>query len=905
MRERELERLFLDFRERGDVSALAKVFDRTSDELLTVALHLVTEPAQAEDVVQATFLTAIQRAETFDATREVRPWLVGILANQAARLRHERARAIDPTRLESRAQPDPSEEIERAEVAQILLRAVDDLPEPYRAAVRRHVLDGERAVDIARQSGIAAGTVRMHILRGLERLRRALPATMFGAGAWSVRGSDSVRSVVLEAARAKARILAASASTSTATGISATLWTMGGLLVTTKILLGVGALAVAALFLWNLSPARSPTDIALSAPSSAVDPLAPLSSATAQPETARQSASVDPATASASSMSASGWWLTGSVSGLDSKPAELTKITVRRIMNPPVSGMCDATGRFDIDVGALFEGSVPTELIVAADHPANRRGTAIVRVSSADAERGRSARVDLATDITLEPFALVKGRVECVGDASHGRPQVKVFPVGGRRDLDMVFPTLVDPDTGSFVIGTKETGVMWLRAACVGRLALSRNVDVVLGETADVGVLRLEEGDASIEGRVILPFEHAAGDYRVLAVRGEPSKDRYFGYQPDAEFEGIQQFASVDETGRFSIRGITRGTWQVFLWDADRAFRSSSDPHIFDAAVPCTAPVAGLQIGADLGRLVIATTSKGKPRPGITVSVHGADNPRQESPYTDKFGRTSILVSMKVDLDLDLKSPGFDPVHVTLPSTARAPDMVQAIEVPDSGHGTLVLRPHGAAPPNVLVRLSADVPGARHQSGSRPVVLRLPTKLVEGVYTVADVPAGEWNIVVIPSAPNWLDGGGEFLTDATSSATVDDMQMLVLPIEFRDAGRVRFEIEGWSGKPGSFQLEAAALVDGAGNTVPARYGKRMIEDARLIARPEGVGVEPAGLSTSWAYEMYVDAPNELVQGILPGDYRITLDGKNWVSSTIPFHVQAGVITTVHMPVRKR
>jgi hypothetical protein len=100
-------------------------------------------------------------------------------------------------------------------------------------------------------------------------------------------------------------------------------------------------------------------------------------------------------------------------------------------------------------------------------------------------------------------------------------------------------------------------------------------------------------------------------------------------------------------------------------------------------------------------------------------------------------------------------------------------------------------------------------------------------------------------------------------------------------------------------------LEAATLVDAAGNLVPAEYEKRVIENASLLALPEGIGVEPAGLSTSRAYEMFVDVPDELVQGLLPGDYRITLDGKNWISSTIPFHVQAGVVTTVRVPVRKR
>src|SRR5688572_6629259 len=56
MRDRKLNRLFLRWRERGDAEALGEVFDRTAPELLRVALHVVRDPAEADDLLQATFL---------------------------------------------------------------------------------------------------------------------------------------------------------------------------------------------------------------------------------------------------------------------------------------------------------------------------------------------------------------------------------------------------------------------------------------------------------------------------------------------------------------------------------------------------------------------------------------------------------------------------------------------------------------------------------------------------------------------------------------------------------------------------------------------------------------------------------------------------------------------------------
>jgi len=76
-----LARLFDRYRKHGDVEALGRVFDRLAPRLLPVALHLCGNPADAEDVVQQTFLLAMDRADSFDATRRLEPWIAGLLQN--------------------------------------------------------------------------------------------------------------------------------------------------------------------------------------------------------------------------------------------------------------------------------------------------------------------------------------------------------------------------------------------------------------------------------------------------------------------------------------------------------------------------------------------------------------------------------------------------------------------------------------------------------------------------------------------------------------------------------------------------------------------------------------------------------------------------------------------------------
>ncbi|MEO6709414.1 MAG: sigma-70 family RNA polymerase sigma factor, partial [Planctomycetota bacterium] len=78
-----LDRLFLRYHRKGDADALGEVFDSAAPELLRLAMHLVRDPSEAEDVLQATFLAAIEGADSFDPSRPLMPWLTGILARQA------------------------------------------------------------------------------------------------------------------------------------------------------------------------------------------------------------------------------------------------------------------------------------------------------------------------------------------------------------------------------------------------------------------------------------------------------------------------------------------------------------------------------------------------------------------------------------------------------------------------------------------------------------------------------------------------------------------------------------------------------------------------------------------------------------------------------------------------------
>lgn len=223
MRERRLQRLFERFRTKGDVRALGIVFDEVAPELYRVAVHLARDLHTAEDLVQSTFLAAIESRERWNADRPLVPWLLGILARKAAYAQRANARTPDPDRLTTRSVDDPSRDSESRETHDMLVRLLEKTATPYREVLVMHLCEEKSAAEIARDLGRAPGTVRVQIHRGLEALRKQLPvgiATAVVASALAPRGLSLVRGSVVRAAHAAVASTAVHASAATVIAVT-------------------------------------------------------------------------------------------------------------------------------------------------------------------------------------------------------------------------------------------------------------------------------------------------------------------------------------------------------------------------------------------------------------------------------------------------------------------------------------------------------------------------------------------------------------------------------------------------------------------------------------------------------------------------------------------------------------
>lgn len=169
----------------GDASALAEVYDRHAGGVYALALRVLGEQGDAEDVVQEVFSQAWRFAARYDPSRgSLAAWLLVMTRTRAIdRLRGRKARpdrnpVADETILARvpAVASDPSSALSAAEDAVRVRRALADLPMLQRIAIELAYFEGLTQQEIAERLEQPLGTVKTRIRLGLLRLRDALAA---------------------------------------------------------------------------------------------------------------------------------------------------------------------------------------------------------------------------------------------------------------------------------------------------------------------------------------------------------------------------------------------------------------------------------------------------------------------------------------------------------------------------------------------------------------------------------------------------------------------------------------------------------------------------------------------------------------------------------------------------------
>ena len=161
----------------GDEDALATLHDRYSQVVYSVALRVLGETTQAEDILQEIFLQLWRNPQTFDSNRgSLGAWLAVITRHRAIDLLRRRRPESDIEDVIVAVDTRLEQTTDRNMAIAKIRTVVERLPVEQRKPLEMAFFEGLTHSEIASKTGEPLGTVKTRIRSALLTLRKALAA---------------------------------------------------------------------------------------------------------------------------------------------------------------------------------------------------------------------------------------------------------------------------------------------------------------------------------------------------------------------------------------------------------------------------------------------------------------------------------------------------------------------------------------------------------------------------------------------------------------------------------------------------------------------------------------------------------------------------------------------------------
>ncbi len=188
----------------GDAEALGSLVDELYPSMVRVARSMLGDAAQAQDVVQETWVAVMTGLAKFEARSSLKTWVLRILVNRARTAVSRRGRAelldwldTEPSASEPSVAPHrfavlgwwsdpprawdgegPEGALMQKQLEALVLRELETLPAGQRTVVGLRDVEGLTSEEVRNVLGISEGNQRVLLHRGRSRIRATLEREM-------------------------------------------------------------------------------------------------------------------------------------------------------------------------------------------------------------------------------------------------------------------------------------------------------------------------------------------------------------------------------------------------------------------------------------------------------------------------------------------------------------------------------------------------------------------------------------------------------------------------------------------------------------------------------------------------------------------------------------------------------
>ncbi|AFY56110.1 RNA polymerase sigma factor, sigma-70 family [Rivularia sp. PCC 7116] len=163
----------------GDLSALGAIYDRYGEAVYRLALRILKDKSEAEDLTQEIFL-AFWRSAKYDPNRgKMIVYLLTMTRSRAINRLHQKSTQQKLLQRCQRSTPTHSEsnlmeKVSLGEVSQIIGKALEEIPENQQQVLKMAYYEGLSQSEITEKLNIPLGTVKTRTRQGLLKLRKLL-----------------------------------------------------------------------------------------------------------------------------------------------------------------------------------------------------------------------------------------------------------------------------------------------------------------------------------------------------------------------------------------------------------------------------------------------------------------------------------------------------------------------------------------------------------------------------------------------------------------------------------------------------------------------------------------------------------------------------------------------------------